>query len=96
MRTYCIAQGILLQCSLVNYMGRKSKKEEIYVYIYIYIYRERERERERADSVKKAECQTIDAFELWCWRRLLTVTWTAKKSNQSTLKKSVLNIHWKD
>ena len=35
---------------------------------------------------KKAECQRIDAFELWCWRRLLTVTWTARRSNQSILK----------
>jgi len=36
--------------------------------------------------VKKAECQRIDAFELWCWRRLLRVPWTARKSNQSILK----------
>ena len=37
-------------------------------------------------TVKKAEHQRIDAFELWCWRRLLRVPWTARKSNQSTLK----------
>ena len=37
-------------------------------------------------TVKKAECQRIDAFELWCWRRLLRVPWTARGSNQSTLK----------
>ena len=37
-------------------------------------------------SVKKAECQRIDAFELWCWRRLLRVTWTERRSNQSILK----------
>ena len=37
-------------------------------------------------TVKKAECQRIDYFELWCWRRLLRVPWTAKKSNQSILK----------
>ena len=36
--------------------------------------------------VKKAECQRIDAFELWCWRRLLRVPWTARSSNQSILK----------
>ena len=36
--------------------------------------------------IKKAECQRIDAFELWCWRRLLRVPWTAWKSNQSILK----------
>ena len=37
-------------------------------------------------TIKKAECRRIDAFELWCWRRLLTVPWTARKSNQSILK----------
>ena len=37
-------------------------------------------------TVKKAECQRIDAFELWCWRRLLSVLWTAKRSNQSILR----------
>ena len=37
-------------------------------------------------TIKKAECQRIDAFELWCWRRLLRVSWTAKRSNQSILK----------
>ena len=37
-------------------------------------------------TVKKAECRRIDAFELWCWRRLLRVRWTARRSNQSILK----------
>ena len=37
-------------------------------------------------TVKKAECQRIDAFELWCWRSLLKVPWTARRSNQSILK----------
>ena len=37
-------------------------------------------------TIKKAESQRIDAFELWCWRRLLRVPWTARKSNQSILK----------
>ena len=37
-------------------------------------------------TVKKAECQGIDAFELWCWRRLLRALWTARRSNQSVLK----------
>ena len=37
-------------------------------------------------TIKKAECLRIDTFELWCWRRLLTVPWTAKRSNQSILK----------
>ena len=37
-------------------------------------------------AIKKADSQRIDAFELWCWRRLLRVPWTARRSNQSTLK----------
>ena len=37
-------------------------------------------------TIKNAECQRIDAFELWCWRRLLRVSWTARRSNQSILK----------
>ena len=41
-------------------------------------------------TIKKAECQRIDAFELWCWRRLLRVPWTARRSNQSILK----DWHW--
>ena len=42
-------------------------------------------------TIKKAECEGIDAFELWCWRRLLRVPWTARRSNQSILKE--INIH---
>ena len=38
--------------------------------------------------MKKVECQRIDAFELWCWRRLLRVPWTARRSNQSILKET--------
>ena len=37
-------------------------------------------------TIKKAECRRVDAFELWCWRRLLRVPWTARRSNQSVLK----------
>ena len=37
-------------------------------------------------TIKKAECRRIDAFELWCWRRLLRVSWMARRSNQSILK----------
>ena len=39
-------------------------------------------------TVKKAECQRIDAFELWCWRRLLRIHWSARRSNQSILKET--------
>ena len=46
-------------------------------------------------TIKKAEQRRIDAFELWCWRRLLRIPWTARRSNQSILKEISLNIHWK-
>ena len=39
-------------------------------------------------TVKKAECRRIDAFELWCWRRILRVPWTVRRSNQSILKET--------
>ena len=45
-------------------------------------------------TIKKAERQRIDAFELWCWRRLLRVPWTARRSNQSILKEISPGDHW--
>ena len=47
-------------------------------------------------TIKKAEHRRIDAFELWCWRRLLRVPWTARRSNQSILKEISPGVHWKD
>ena len=47
-------------------------------------------------TVKTAEHRRIDVCELWCWRRLLRVPWTARRSNQSILKRPVLGVHWKD
>ena len=47
-------------------------------------------------TVKKAECRRIDAFELWCWRRLLRNPWTARRSNQSILKEISPGVHCKD
>ena len=47
-------------------------------------------------TVKKAEHRRIDPFELWCWRRLLRVPWTARISNPSVLRRSVLSVRWKD
>ena len=47
-------------------------------------------------TVKKAEHRRIDAFELWCWRRLLRVPWTARRSNQSFLKGISPGVLWKD
>ena len=47
-------------------------------------------------TIKKAEHQRTDAFKLWCWSRLLRVPWTVRRFNQSILRKSTLNIHWKD
>ena len=47
-------------------------------------------------TVKKAEHRRVDAFELWCWRRLLRVPWIARRSSQSIQRKSVLSVNWKD
>ena len=47
-------------------------------------------------TVKKAELRRIDAFELWCWRRLLRVPWTARRSNQSILKEISLEFLWRE
>ena len=47
-------------------------------------------------TIKKAERHRIDAFELWCWRRLLRVSWTARRSKQSILKEISPGVHWKD
>ena len=47
-------------------------------------------------TIKKAECWRIDAFELWCWRRLLRIPWTATRSNQSVLKQISPGCSWKD
>ena len=47
-------------------------------------------------TIKKAEHQRIDVFELWCWKRLLRVPWTARRANQSILRKSLLSVHWND
>ena len=47
-------------------------------------------------TIKKAEHQRIDAFELWCWRRFLRVPWTERRANQSILKEINPDIHWKD
>ena len=45
-------------------------------------------------TIKKAERRRTDAFELWCWKRLLRVPWAARRSNQSILRRSVLGVHW--
>ena len=47
-------------------------------------------------TIKKAEHRRVDAFELWRWRRLLRVPWTARRSNQSILKEISPGVHWKD
>ena len=46
--------------------------------------------------IKKAECRRIEAFELWCWRRLFRVPWTAKRSKQYILKETSPGVHWRD
>ena len=47
-------------------------------------------------TIKNVECWRIDGFELWCWRRLLRIPWTARRSNQSILKEIIPSIYWKD
>ena len=47
-------------------------------------------------TVKKAEHRRINAFELWCWRRLLRVPWTARRANQSIPRRSALGFLWKE
>ena len=47
-------------------------------------------------SIKKAKCQRIDAFKLWCWSRLPKVPWTSRRSNKASEGRSTLNIHWSD
>ena len=47
-------------------------------------------------TVKNAECRRIDAFELWCWRRLLRVPWMERRSNQSILKEISPGISWRE
>ena len=47
-------------------------------------------------TVKKAECRRIDAFELWCWRKLLRIPWTARRSNPSILEDISSGVLWKD
>ena len=47
-------------------------------------------------TIKKAEHRRINGFKLWCWRRLLRVPWTARRSNQSILKEINPGVHWKD
>ena len=47
-------------------------------------------------TIKKAECRRIDAFELWCWRRLLRVPWTTRRSNQLIVKEISTEFHWND
>ena len=47
-------------------------------------------------TIEKAECRKIDGFELWYWRRLLRVPWTARRSKQSILKQISVGAHWKD
>ena len=62
------------QYVVITYIGKQSEKREEYIYIHM------------SWTIKKAERRRIDAFELWCWRRLLRVPWTARRSNQSILK----------
>ena len=68
--------------------GNPKKRGYIYIYIYTYIHIAVSVVMYRFESwtINKAEGQRIDAFELWCWRRLFRDPWTARRSNQSILK----------
>ena len=56
------------------------------VQVFLYRYKDRYMYRYKRCTIKKAEHRRIDAYELWCWRRLLRVPWTARSSNESILK----------
>ena len=62
-----------------HYFANKSPSSQSYGFSSTYVWM-------WELDIKKAECRRIDAFELWCWRRLLRVPWTARRSNQSILK----------
>ena len=76
----------------VSLHGCSSKEQLLYIYVYMYLHLIKAMVFTvvmygcESWSVKKAECWRTDAFELWCWRRLLRVPWTARRSNQSILK----------
>ena len=72
----CSLEGLMLKLKL-QYFGHHLVKAMIFPVVMYGC---------ESWTVKKAECQRIDAFELWCWRRLLRVPWTARKPNQSILK----------
>ena len=69
---------------LIHYFLNKGPPSQSYSFSSSHVWCE-------SWTIKKIEGWRIDAFELWCWRRLLRVPWTARRSNQS-----ILNIHWKD
>ena len=64
----------------IHYFANKSPSSQGYVFFSVVMYRC------ESWTIKKAEQERIDAFELWCWRRLLIVPWTAKRSNQPIFK----------
>ena len=72
-----------------HYLGNKSPSSQAMVFPEVKYGCD-------SSTIKKAERRRIDAFELGYWRKLLRVPWTARRSSQSNLKKSVLNNHWKD
>ena len=69
--------------SILNTRGIPSKVHLVKAMVFPIVNNEGE-----SWTIKKAECRRIDAFELWCWRRLLRVPWTAKRSNQPILKET--------
>ena len=88
MKTYCVAQGTLRNALWWPEWERNPKKRDIRICIADSLCCTVETNGCESWTVKKAEGRRIDAFELWCWRRLLRVPWTARRSNQSFLKET--------
>ena len=73
-----------------HYFANKGPSSQSYGFFLVVMYGS------ESWTIKKGECQRNDAFELWCWRRLLRVPWTARRSNQSILNKIILeySLEW--
>ena len=74
---------------IFDFVQTKGPSSQSYIFFPVVMYEF------ESCTIKKAEGWRIDAFELWCWRRLLRVPWTARRSNQSILKEISVNVHSK-
>ena len=81
------------ECVIHNYLNQYVVYRPVYCLQFFSIINNDEMEKKKE---KKAECQRIDAFEPWCWRRLLRVSWTTRRSNQSILKEIITEYSLKE